>query len=215
MSTSSFTIKESFSFGWATFKKDPWFYVGVTLALSAFTIIVDSLTGDGYGFMGVIGFLISLLASTVVTIAYARLALSAAGGTHVGWDGLWAPQYFFSVLGAMILQTLVILIGLVLLVVPGIIAALLLSFTQLAVVDKNLNPIDALKESYRLARPHLGKLFLLMLALIGINLLGLVALVVGLLVTIPVSLITVAHIYRTLGGREELVVVEHVPPTSQ
>lgn len=215
MSTSPFTIKESLSFGWATFKKDPWFYVGVTLALSAFTIIVDSLTGDGYGFMGVIGFLISLLASTVVTIAYARLALSASQGTHVGWDGLWAPQYFFSVLGAVILQTLIILIGLVLLIVPGVIAALLLSFTQLAVVDKNLSPVDALKESYRLARPHLAKLFLLMLALIGINLLGLLALVVGLLVTIPVSLITVAHIYRTLSGAQELVVVEHVPPTPQ
>lgn len=207
MANNLISIAESFRFGWGVFKKDPWFYVGVTFALSAFSIAVNALTGGGQGVSSFLGFAISLLASTVVTIAYARLALSATEGTPVGWDGLWAPQYFFSVLGASILQSVIILIGLVLLIVPGIIAALLLFFTQLALVDKNLSPVEALRESYRLARPHLGKLFLLMLALIVLNLVGLLAVVVGLFVTLPVSLFTVAYVYRTLSRAQEPLVV--------
>lgn len=206
MST-SFSIKESLLFGWHEFKKDPWFFVGVTAALSVFTIIVDSLTGGGHGAGAMLGFLISLLASTVVTIAYARLALSTVAGKRVSWEELWAPEYYFPMLGASILQTVIILVGFILLIIPGIIASLLLCFTQISLVDKKLTPVEALKESYRLARPHLWQLFLLALSLVLFNLLGLLALVVGLLVTIPVSLIAVAHIYRTLATSQEPVVV--------
>ena len=204
---STFSIKEAIRFGWTEFKKDPWFFVGVTVALSLFTIIVDSLTGDRHGIQSVLGIIISLIASTIVTIAYARLALSTVAGAHVGWNGLWAPQHFFSALGAGILQFVIIIVGFILLIVPGVIAALLLSFTQIALVDKNLSPIEALKESYRLARPHLWQLFLFMLSLLLLNLIGLIALVIGLLVTIPVSLISVAYVYKKLSGALEPVVV--------
>lgn len=206
MSDTPFSVKESILFGWHEFKKDPWFYVGVTVALSAFSILVNTLTGGGHGIGAVLGFLISLLASTVVTIAYARLALSAVAGAHVTWEGLWAPEFYFSMLGATILQSVIILVGLVLLIIPGIVAALLLSFTPISLVDKNLQPIAALKESYRLARPHLWSLFLLALSLLLLNVLGLLALVVGLLVTVPVSLIAVAHVYRSLTNAESVVV---------
>lgn len=207
MIDTSFSIKEAIRFGWTEFKKDPWFFVGVTAGLTGFSIVVESLTGDGYGVGALLGFLISLLASTIVTIAYARMALSTVAGAHVGWNGLWAPQHFFSSLGSGILQFIIIFIGFILLIVPGIIAGLLLCFTQLAVVDKNLSPVEALKESYRLSRPHLWQLFLFSLSLIVLNLIGLIALVVGLLVTIPVTLIAVASVYKKLSGALEPMVV--------
>lgn len=211
-----FSIKEAIRFGWTEFKKDPWFFIGVTFALSAFSIVVNTLTGGGHGVGAFFGFMISFLASTIVTIAYARMALSTIAGTHVQWEGLWAPQHYFSMLGASILQSVIILIGFVLLIIPGIIAALLLSFTQLSLVDKNLSSINALKESYRLARPHLWKLFLFMLSLALLNILGLIALVIGLLVTIPVSLISVAYVYKKLSGMlEPVVVVSHEATTPQ
>ena len=39
-----------------------------------------------------------------------------------------------------------------------------------------------------------------MLAVVGINLLGLIALFVGLLVTIPVTVLAMVHAYRTISG---------------
>lgn len=212
MSTELVSVKESLTFGWEAFKKDPWFFVGVTAALTIFSMIVNALTSGGYGLGALLGLLISFLASTVITIAYARLALSTATGPHVGWEGLWAPEHFLNMLGATILQSIIVLVGFVLLIIPGIIASLLLSMTQLSVVDKKLNPIGALKESYRLTRPHLWPLFVFMLALIVLNLIGLIALVIGLLVTLPVSLIAVAHVYRKLTAAQELVVTNAPTP---
>jgi len=46
-------------------------------------------------------------------------------------------------------------------------------------------------------------LFLFGLVLIGLNLVGLLALVVGLLVTVPVTWIAVTHAYRTLASQAE------------
>jgi hypothetical protein len=197
--TTAFSIKESLVFGLEVFKKQPWFYISVVLALTLFSIIVDMLINGGRNDASLIGFLISFLASTIVSIAYARLALSVAeGGTPVGWEGLWVPDRFFPMLGTIALQGLIILVGLVLLIIPGIIAAVLLMFAQLAVVDKNLNPVEALKESYALAKPHLWQLVLFSFAILVLNVVGLLALVIGLLVTVPVSVIAVAHVYKKL-----------------
>ena len=87
------------------------------------------------------------------------------------------------------------------LIVPGIIFTLMFLFTTFIVVDRELGPIEAMKDSHRITRGHkwplLGFLVLLML----INLAGLMALVVGLLVTIPVTSLAFTHAYRVLGGR--------------
>ena len=194
----TFSIKEIFSQGWATFKKNTWFFVGATFALSVFSMIVNALTGNGSGFMGLIGFLISLAASTVVTIAYTRMALAATANEPLQWDSLWAPEHFWYMLGTTILQGIIIVIGLVLLIIPGIVAALMLSMSQLTVVNKKLAPIAAIKESYRLTKGHLFQLFLFMVCVVLLNILGAIALLVGLLVTVPMTVIMVALIYRKL-----------------
>jgi len=206
--TTAFSIKESLTFGWEVFKKQPWFYISVVLALTLFSIIVDVLINGGRNDASLLGFLISFLASTIVSIAYARLALSVAeGGAPVGWEGLWVSDRFFPMLGTIALQGVIILVGLLLLIIPGIIAAVLLMFAQLAVVDKNLNPVEALKESYMLAKPHLWQLVLFSFAILALNIVGLFALVIGLLVTVPVSVIAVAHVYKKLAKLSTPVVV--------
>jgi uncharacterized membrane protein len=215
--TPIFSTKEALTFGWETFKKDPWFYVGVTVSLTVFSMVVNALTGGGHGIGSVLGFVISYLASTVVTIAYVKLALSATAtdGTHVGWDGLWAPEHFFNMLGATILQSVIILVGLVLLIVPGIIASLVFVFTQLALVDKKLDPIAALKESYRLTKGHVWQLFVFTLTIVAVNIVGFLALVIGLMVTIPVSIIAAAHVYRKFSAMEEPVVITNEATPAQ
>ena len=210
----TFSISEALHFGWDTFKKDPWFYVGVTFTLSIFSFIVQALTSNGHGLFWVVGFLISLAASTVVTIAYAQLALSATNGPHAGWNDLWAPKYFLDMFGSTILQSVIILVGFVLLILPGILAMLFLCFTQLAVVDKGLKPVGALKESFRLSKPHIFQLFLFMVTLVLINIVGLLCIVVGLLVSIPVSLLAVAHVYRKLVALQGVPMVTPTPPAA-
>ena len=60
-------------------------------------------------------------------------------------------------------------------------------------------PSSAMKESWRITKGHKWQLVLLFLALLGINLLGILALVVGIFVTVPITMLAFAHAYRTLA----------------
>jgi uncharacterized membrane protein len=60
-----------------------------------------------------------------------------------------------------------------------------------------------MKESNRITRGHKWPLLGLVALLILINVLGVLALVVGLLVSIPVSTFAFVQAYRSLSGRPE------------
>jgi len=59
---------------------------------------------------------------------------------------------FFSFIGAYVLYTVVVLIGLVLFIVPGVYAAVALLPIFYTIVDKGLNPVQALREAYVLTK---------------------------------------------------------------
>ena len=103
---------------------------------------------------------------------------------------------FWRFLGAHILTVIAVVLGFLVLVVPGIILAIGLSFVPYLVVDRGLGPIEALKESWRITKGHKWQLLLLFLALVGINLLGVLALIVGIFVTVPITMLAFAHAYR-------------------
>ena len=102
--------------------------------------------------------------------------------------------------GASIVYGLIVVGGLILLVVPGIYLALRLQFYSYYIIDKNAGSIDSLKMSWKATEGNVINIFLFELLLIGINILGAIALVVGLLVTIPVSVIAVTLLYRKLSA---------------
>ena len=75
-------------------------------------------------------------------------------------------------------------------------------FATIIVIDRERGPIEAMKESMRVTRGYKWYLLGFALVLTLLNVLGLLAFVVGLLVSIPVSLLAFMHAYRTLAGRE-------------
>jgi len=114
---------------------------------------------------------------------------------------LWHPRPFWKYLGASRLLVLGGALGFLLLIVLGIIFVLMFMFTTLIVIDRGLGPIEAMKESSRITRGHRWTLLGLALLVLLVNLLGPLALVVGLLVSVPVSWIALAHVYCVLARR--------------
>ena len=117
----------------------------------------------------------------------------------VDLSALWHPRPFWKYLGASILLTLAIVIGFLLLIVPGIIFGPMFMSTTFIVIERELGPIDAMNESHRITRGHKWQLFGFVLVLLLINVLGLLALVVGLLVSIPVSTLAYRVLSATAG----------------
>jgi uncharacterized membrane protein len=93
---------------------------------------------------------------------------------------------------------LAIFVGLPLILAASIILGLGLSFAPYLVVDRGMRPVGSLKESWRITDGNKWRLFLLGLALLGVNILGVLALLVGVLVSIPITLLAVVHAYRFL-----------------
>lgn len=195
-------VGELLRFGWESFKKRPWFLIGVVLLIVIISGIMEGFTPDPVQtFSDFVLAVIAIIVGIVLEMGLVAFALKAhADVEKAELKDLWHPQRFWQYAAVKILTGIIVVIGLVLLIVPGIIAALSLIFATYLVIDKNLGPIEAMKESVRMTKGHRWQLFLLALSLIGINILGALALMVGLLVTIPVSLLAVAHAYRKLSA---------------
>ncbi|HEU0120425.1 MAG TPA: hypothetical protein VFQ91_07870 [Bryobacteraceae bacterium] len=87
-----------------------------------------------------------------------------------------------------------------LLLLPGLAAAALLQFPYLLVIDRNLDFIEALRESFAVSQRHIGKLLLLLTLQIGIALAGALLCGVGLFIAIPVIYASTAAAYLDLYG---------------
>jgi uncharacterized membrane protein len=199
-----FSATDCIRFGWSTFKKRGWFLVGMTALMLVLSWVVGGIAGalDEGDASGLLGMVVNFSLSTLLSMGFTAVMLKAHDMLEsVEVSDLWHPKPFLKFLAAELLTGLIIFVGLVLLVVPGIIAILTLLFTLYVVIDKGLGPIEAIKESARLARGHRWELLLLMLMVLVLNILGAVALFVGLLVSIPVTTLATMHAYRLLEAK--------------
>jgi uncharacterized membrane protein len=95
-------------------------------------------------------------------------------------------------------------VGFALLVIPGLIISSWYIFTWLFMVDKGLGFWGAMEASRHLAQNDVMGFLLFYVALITVNLLGAMFLGVGLLVSIPVSAISIFIAYKELAGLDKL-----------
>src|SRR3989344_2410515 len=203
----TFSPGSMISFGWDTFKKRPWFFIGVFLVVgilssggnfqlndtdySAATIALFIVAGIAFG-------IISILAKMGAT----QLALKAHDSAESATFGdLWAPHPFWKFIGGSILVGVIVILGLILLIVPGVIWASRYLFVPYLLMERRSSPFEALKESARITYGHKWQLLGLLGLTMLINILGAILLLVGLLVSIPVSALAMVHAYRTLSGQ--------------
>ena len=100
---------------------------------------------------------------------------------------------------ATFLSYLVIVIGLCLLIVPGIILATGLLMTDFILKDDpEISAIDAMAKSWKMTNGHKAELFYLFLSFIGWIVLSLLTLGVGFLILSPYMQTTLAHYYEDL-----------------
>ena len=95
---------------------------------------------------------------------------------------------------------IVVLAGLVMLVVPGIYFAVSYLFSHLFVWFYDREPSEAIRLSRITVAGNFGQILLLFLILAGINLLGVMALGLGVLLTIPFSFCVVYAAFEDIIG---------------
>lgn len=203
-----FSVTSAIGYGWETFKTRPWFFIGASvviavlyIAVGAVSAAVDAPFGGTAENQTVVGNVVSLFLGALVGMGVTAFYLAAHDSPQtVQLGNLWHPSPYWKFLGASVLTSLAVGIGFVLLIVPGVIALLFFMFSTFIVIDRELGPIDAMKESMRITEGHRLPLLGFVLLLVLIVIAGALALGVGLLVAFPIATLAFAHAYRVLSG---------------
>lgn len=195
----TFTVGEALRFGWLKTKEHSGLLFKVMLALFALEVAQQILNRTIEGtLIGALASIALAVLSIVMSAGLCVITLRLARGkaAHFGDLFPWSRMVWLFFL-ASLLMWLAIVGGLILLIIPGIVILIRLSFVRYAVVD-GMGPVEGLKRSWAMTRGHWWHIFGFVLAMLGLNIVGAMLLLVGLLVTVPVSMMAWAHVYLKL-----------------
>ena len=199
-----FSISEALRFGWRITKKN-FAVIAKIIIVSALVFVVPSLLMQIFKYFPFLSFLISVVSLYLqlrISIALLRIAIRFVDGQPVALDELWfAPSFRLLsryVVGA-VLFSLIVFAGSILLVIPGIIWTVKYQFFGYLIVDKGMTASDALKKSGQMTAGLKWQLFLLGVIMWVVNFLGAMILGIGLVVTIPATMIAHAYVYKKLA----------------
>lgn len=204
MVTKTFELGTSIKYGWEKTKENLVFLIGVLLLMFVVNMVSGqiqaSIGTDGFMGMATLVAILSSLVMMFIQMNFVRAGLGIVAGKKPSFNDLLVTQPIVKYVIGNILTSIIVGVGLVLLIVPGIFLAVRLGFTHLLIVDKNMDPIEALKKSWEITSGHTLQLFLLAVVLILLNLGGALLFFVGLLITIPVSFIAMISVYKQLSS---------------
>jgi hypothetical protein len=134
-----------------------------------------------------------------IQLGMMKICLKLSRGEHAELNDLFSCYHLlFKYLLSSICFLAIFILGMFLLIIPGIIFGLKYQFYGYLIIDQGAGPIEALKKSSALTRDVKWNLFVFHILLILINFGGVLCLFVGLFVTIPITAVAVAYVYRNL-----------------
>lgn len=189
------TVGAVYGHGWRSV------FSGDTLSLFVVVVIGLAISSVASLLDAVPSFLFAILIETPIVYGLAYVYLRAVRQEEVGIEQMFAPfKQFADVVLSGTLVTIFIVLGFVLLIVPGIIIGCRLAFVPYLIMDKKLKTVPAMKESWELTRGHSWRIFGMYLLAIPIIILGLICFVVGILVSFMWMYAAFASMYFAITG---------------
>lgn len=192
---------------WSILKKNAKFLLLSALGLFVINFLVSMIAGaanDGSGlqvFSSVLQFIISLYVGVAVLVVGLKAARHDTLTFKV-WkitDLELLKRYFLTSL----VYGLIVAGGMILLVVPGIIWGIMYSQALYIAIDQGKGVRESLKASKDLTRGFKGKIFLIGLVMALISIIGAIPLGLGVIITMPLSMLTGAVVYLRLSEERQ------------
>jgi uncharacterized membrane protein len=221
----AFNVGEAFSWAWNKFSKNAAALIvpalvylvivsiigGATWGLAA--LLAPETTVDSYGYsysyqasfgfasilVLIVGYLILMVVAAAIQSAYLGGLLDIANGQPVTIGSFFKPRN----VGSMIIATLIIGVAAGILsfcFIGGIAVAFFTLFAPLIIVDRNTPPIDAIKQSFEIAKNNIVPVILTLLVVYAIVAVGAIACLIGLIVAVPVAALFEVYAYRKITG---------------
>ncbi len=194
-------IGESIRVGWSATKEHIAFFILLFVVYLAVSFGLSMVLGFFVDYTLVYIILNIAIYVVDVLLSFGLIAISLAvldkkelsigqlfSQTHILGKGILLYVAYYAI----------VLLGLILFIIPGIIFGIKYSQSFYLLLDKNLSVKESLKQSAAMVKGLKLELFLFAIALGFINLLGLIALLVGLFATVPLTMIASAYVYRVM-----------------
>ncbi|MEK7558820.1 MAG: hypothetical protein AAB521_00775 [Patescibacteria group bacterium] len=208
----SFSILEAIKAGWSLTLKNIGFIItviigSIVLGTAVAIVLIASIailsifinTKAIAAPLGIIVGISLFIIQLVIILGYTKVSLKIIDNQKPEFADLFREYKKVLVYtGATILYALAVLGGLILLIIPGLILAIRLSFYYYLIVDRGVGVIDSLKISWAMTKGQILKLMLFQLVASIIYMLGYLAFGLGLIIATPMVLIAGAYVYRKL-----------------
>lgn len=196
-----FILSEVFSTAWKGTKSQLWILAGLLIGycilsftLSAFAMpIQSSIIGE------IIVTVVSVLFSLIFSLGYMKNIFQALDGEEPQFSAYGQQtRNIITYLLASIIMGLIVSVGLLFFIIPGIYLALRLQFYQAFIVEENAGIIESLRKSWEITKEQALPLFMLALVMIGILILGCILFGIGIFVAIPLIYMMYGYVFRKL-----------------
>mgnify|MGYP001198996894 FL=1 len=209
----SFQAGKAFRAGWKGFSRNAGVLVGFTVLAAVVLGLLQAIqyglvaavvvnNPDALGGVSLLLFGIALLQAIVgliYSIAMLNGGLRSVRGESLAFSDLFSKVTEVpNLIGLQIFGTLAVLLGSLAFVIPGVYLGVAYVFAGMALVDKPQSFVDALTLSRRLVTPHWFDVTIFLLVVIGIILLGYLAILIGGFVSVPVGFCMIAAGYQQL-----------------
>jgi uncharacterized membrane protein len=172
------------------------------LVLSAM-FLLSACLASALGLIPILGTFIGMALTAAFQVGINRALLGVLAGREPTFEMMFGGfDRFGAAFLAALLSAIFIMVGFVLLIVPGIIVAIMLMFVNFVLADTNQDFWTAMKTSADLTKGYRWSLFCLFLAFIPIILLGLIVVCVGVFVAQAVCFMALAIVYRFLQTKK-------------
>lgn len=217
---------DSIRYGWESVKQNLGFCITASLMLVAvglgaylipMVLVFAGASGDGSVGIVLIGILLmtvaSVLAGAFIYMAGINLGLIFCDGRVPEYSDMRnnSSRYGQLVIGTLVYM-LMVTIGSIFCVFPGIYLGIRYFFYPFLIVDQDMDAMDAIRAAGELTRESMVETFGFLLAIYVLNLVGSLLCGIGLLVTVPITMIALSYVYRVLLAGKNAAAQQYAQP---
>ena len=177
----------------------PETFTAFDTADGVFETATPTLTGVGLA-VTILSTIVQILVKGGIASAGYGGLLDIANGQPVSIGSFFRPRNVVAVIVASLIVDILALVGLFACILPGLAVLVFTWFSTVAIVDRNLSPIDGIRTSIDIVKKNFGSVLLAFLTFVLLHIVGFALCGVGLLVTIPVAYLFLVYSYRRLSG---------------
>lgn len=207
MQHNTFSKREALAFGWRQTKKHFVVLAGAvllaTVVQSLVNLFTDMAADRNYLLLQLVFSILGVVVQLIVGMGMIRLALHYSEDKKIALHHAFRPTgEFVQYVAGSLFYLGIVIVGMILLIVPGVIWGLRYQFFAYLVIEKGMGAREALRKSRDISKGHTWNLFVLALVVLLINVLGGIT-IVGFIITVPISFMAMVYVYRKLSDIHE------------